>query len=261
MQYRDRQSLGPLQTEIAEDNKEPELGASPGPRLGRKAAERKAGREGSLRGSSWESLLSPSGPSRSRARCLCFFHILQPQLFPIQSPFSPLSPHTVIQLYCVQARWVPSQSSSLLPLPGPLSHPPLPFTLEAQPSGQGTPSLTAGLGSCTPLAPQATAHMAAGLWFLLVCLLRCKMSFSRVGPWLRWFLSLEHSLVLAHTGLLRNSFHRNNRLIRFVFHNHNCPYLCVNLWWNGNRHHIKLIILTDYVNICKPLEITWWLMK
>lgn len=52
MQYRDRQSLGPLQTEIAEDNKEPELGASPGPRLGRKAAERKAGREGSLRGSS-----------------------------------------------------------------------------------------------------------------------------------------------------------------------------------------------------------------
>ena len=89
---------------------------------------------------------------------------------------------------------------------------------ESPSSSQGSPYITVQTG-CTHLAPWAMSLTDASLLF---CGFYClsppwENGFSRVGPRHRQFLSLEPSLVLAHGGLLRNTFHSNKILMRFVF--------------------------------------------
>lgn len=163
-QCRDSQSPGPLQIEIAEDRKEPELGASTGRRLGRKAAGRKAGREGSSEGWLLRGFAVPFSTVQEQSSVPLLLshppHYPAPTVSHSVSVLSSLPSHSdPVQ----QARWVPSQSSWLLPLPWPLSHLPLPFTLEAQPSGQGTPSLTVGLtGQLYSIGTKS--HSSRGCW-------------------------------------------------------------------------------------------------
>lgn len=146
---------------------------------------------------------------------------------PHQHLFSSLFPHPQ------QSSYVEQKPSKCLPRT-PCSHycpstlsPPLCFLVPSRSAFQPGYPFFPGPVDCMPLVLWAVSHMAA---FLLFCgfylsVSPSRMNFSRIGPWLRWFLFLEISQVLAHSGLLRNVSWKNKLMNEIsVFHNWNYPY-------------------------------------